>query len=116
MWNKILTTIVRIGVTWVMGALMSHLSPAVWSFVNDIIIQIGGTEALVLGITGTLAVALVSLWTRISSYLHLVTAMRLPKGASLADVHLNSPGVMQALVSPPPAPPKEATIPPPPKR
>lgn len=104
MYNKIIYTLIRIAITWLMGALASHLSKPVWTLVNDVIIQIGGPEALVVAIGGTAVVALATLWTRISAHLHFITALRLPKNATVADAKLNSPGVIKSLIAPPIAP------------
>lgn len=98
--TNILTPILRVLFASLMGALAAHLTPQVWTLVNDIILQIGGTEALVTSIVGLLAAALLSVWLKVTSKIHLRTALLLPKGATIQDVKNNSPSVTAAILNP----------------
>lgn len=85
-YTSILTTIVRVAVMWLMGALASHLSPTVYNLVNNIITQIGGINALITAVAGALGLGLLSVWIRLKSKLHLKIALALPQGATVADM------------------------------
>lgn len=99
---EIVKLVVRFVVAWLMGALASHLSPTTWTLVNDIILKLGGTEAVILYITGTLASLGLAIWLRLKSQVHLRTALELPKGATVQDVKTQSPSPLEALKKPNP--------------
>lgn len=99
---QILTTLVRVLVVWLMGALASHLSKPAYNLVNDIITQLGGQEALILAVVGFLATAGFSIWVKLKSHVNLTTALKLPKGSTVDDVKMNAPSVVSALTNPQP--------------
>lgn len=99
-YTQILTTLVRVFVVWLMGALASHLSKPAYNLVNNIIIQIGGTDALVLAIVGLLGTAGWGIWTRLQTKVHLDTALILPPGSNTQDVKNASPNPLSALIDP----------------
>ena len=99
---QIVTTLVRVAFMWLMGALASHLSPTAYNVANDIITKLGGQDAVILGIAGTLATAGLSVYLKLKSKVHLDTALKLPEGATVADVKKASPPVTDALLNPAP--------------
>lgn len=82
----IISTIVRVFVVWFLGALASHLSPAVYTIVNDAITKLGGQEMLITSVAGFLAMLGLAIWLKLKSKLDLKIALELPKGATVADV------------------------------
>lgn len=101
-YTTILATLVRIAFLWFMGALASHLSPTTYNAVNNLITQLGGTDTVVLSISGTVGLTLVAIWLKLKSKIHLNTALNLPKGSTTQDVANAAPSVMTALTNPQP--------------
>lgn len=99
-YSQILTTLVRVAFMWLMGALASHLSPAAYDLVNNIITQLGGKDALVLAIVGVVGTASLSVWIRLKSKVHLNTALELPKGSTTEDVKQAAPSILSVLKDP----------------
>ena len=98
----IISTLVRIALLWLMGALASHLSPTTYNLVNDLITKLGGTDMIVVSVSGTVGLSLLAVWFKLKSKIHLETALNLPKGSTTADVANAAPSVMNALTSPQP--------------
>lgn len=99
-YTQILTTLVRVLFMWLMGMLYSHLSPTGWNMANNIIMKLGGQDALILAVVGFLGTAGVSIWVKLKSHVELQTALTLPKGATVEDVKVNSPPAITALANP----------------
>jgi hypothetical protein len=99
---SIIGRIVLALVMWLMGVLASHLSKPAWNTANDIIMLLGGPQALALSITGTVASLGLVVWLRLKSKVHLDKALELPEGSTVEDVKKTSPSAMSALKNPSP--------------
>lgn len=60
--------------------------PAIYNSVNILIHSLNGQEAVIISITGAIAVAVWSIGIKLRDLLHLRVALKLQKNATLADV------------------------------
>ena len=99
---KLVTMLVRIFFVWLSGAMVSHLSPKVYTVVNDTITQFGGMEVLIGSVASTIGVTGLAIWLRLKTRLRLVTAMELPASATMSDVKeaADNKSVIQVLKNP----------------
>lgn len=97
---KVLTIILRALFVWISGFLVSHLTKTGWNVANDIIMALGGPEAIIAAAVAFLGALGWGVWIKLQDHVLLKQAMKMKGGATIAQVKSAAPNAFTALSKP----------------